>query len=312
MQIFGHKEISASLDWLRMIHGLEDLLRQGAEVPQRLNYSLPTSSGGHGSLLVMPAWIPGELIGVKLVTFFPDNGDVALPTISAAYVAFDGATGQLKGILDGEELTARRTAAASAVAAKRLARPDAAHLLVIGTGQLSAKMALAHASVRSLSRIEIFGRDPRKAEEVVKHLQCEGIEVLVSEDLEGSAQSADIVSCVTSATSPVLKGAWLKPGAHVDLVGGFRADMREADDEVVRRASIFVDVRRSAILAGDLAQPITAALLSESDIKADLSELVRGEHMGRTSPDEITLFKSVGDALEDLAAARLVVSPRPG
>jgi alanine dehydrogenase len=312
MQIFGHKEISASLDWLRMIHGLEDLLRQGAEVPQRLNYSLPTSSGGQGSLLVMPAWIPGELIGVKLVTFFPDNGDVALPTISAAYVSFDGATGQLKGILDGEELTARRTAAASAVASKRLARPDAAHLLVIGTGQLSAKMALAHASVRPLSRVEIFGRDPRKAKEVVKHLQCEGIEALVAEDLEGSAQSADIISCVTSATSPVLKGAWLKPGAHVDLVGGFRADMREADDEVVRRASIFVDVRRSAILAGDLAQPITAALLSESDIKADLSELVRGEHMGRTSPDEITLFKSVGDALEDLAAARLVVSQRPG
>jgi ornithine cyclodeaminase len=260
----------------------------------------------------MPAWIPGELIGVKLVTFFPDNGAVGLPTISAAYVAFDGAAGQLKGILDGEELTARRTAAASAVATKRLARPDAAHLLVIGTGQLSAKAALAHGSVRSLSKIEIFGRDPRKAERVVELLQHEGINTFVSENLEGSTQSADIVSCVTSAASPVLKGAWLKLGAHVDLVGGFRADMREADDEAIRRASIFVDVRQSAILAGDLAQPIAAALLSESDIKADLSELAEDKHMGRTSLDEITLFKSVGDALEDLAAARLVVSQQPG
>jgi alanine dehydrogenase len=168
-------------------------------------------------------------------------------------------------------------------------------------------MALAHASVRSPTKVEILGRDYRKAERVVELLRREGIKAFVSEDLETSALSADIISCVTSAASPVLKGAWLKPSSHVDLVGGFRADMREADDEVVLRASIFVDVRRSAILAGDLAQPIADGVLSEADIKADLSELVRGVHPGRTSSDEITLFKSVGDALEDLAAARLVV-----
>jgi ornithine cyclodeaminase len=151
-------------------------------------------------------------------------------------------------------------------------------------------MALAHGSIRSLSTVEVFGRDRRKAEEVVEFLHREGVEASVSENLEASARSADIISCVTSATSPVLKGAWLKPGAHVDLVGGFRSDMRESDDEVVRRASIFVDVRRSAILAGDLAQPIAAGIISESDIKADLSDLVRGHHPGRASMGEITVF----------------------
>jgi ornithine cyclodeaminase len=291
-----------------MIEGLEDLLRQGAEAPQRLNFDLATPGGGQGSLLVMPAWIPNELIGIKLVTFFPNNGAAGLPTISAAYLAFDGSTGQLKGVLDGDELTARRTAAASAVAAKRLARSDANRLLVIGTGQLSSKMVMAHASVRPLSAIEVFGRDPLKAEAVVTLLHQHGIKASVSEDLTSSVGSADIISCVTSATSPVLEGTWLKPGAHVDLVGGFRPDMREADGEVVRRASVFVDVRQGAVLAGDLAQPIAEGLLSESDIKADLTELVRGEHPGRSGAEEITLFKSVGHALEDLAAARVVLS----
>lgn len=306
MQMFDAAAVRAALPWPGLIAALEEMFARGADVPQRQSFTIANPEGDDGTLLLMPAWIGGDSIGVKAVTFFPGNTALGLATINAAYILFDGADGRLKGVYEGDELTVRRTAAASAVAAKRLARADARHLLVVGTGQLSANMAAAHASVRPFTRIEIYGRSPGKAAAVVAALAEDGLTAQVCEDLAASAAAADVISCCTSATEPVVRGAWLKPGAHLDLVGAFKGDMREADDEVVRRANLFVDLRPGAILAGDLAQPLAAGIIAESDIRADLKELVTGAHPGRTGEDEITVFKSVGYALEDLAAARLI------
>lgn len=306
MQMFDAAAVRAALPWPALIAALEEMFARGADVPQRQSLTIANPKGDDGTLLLMPAWIGGDSIGVKAVTFFPGNTAIGLATINAAYLLFDGANGRLKGVYEGDELTVRRTAAASAVAAKRLARADAQHLLVVGTGQLSANMAAAHASVRAFIRIEIYGRSPDKAAAVVAALAEEGLKAVICEDLAASAAAADVISCCTSATEPVVRGAWLKPGAHLDLVGAFKGDMREADDEAVTRASLFVDLRPGAILAGDLAQPLAAGIIAESDIRADLKDLVTGAHPGRTGEDEITLFKSVGYALEDLAAARLI------
>lgn len=306
MKMYDQAAVTAALPFPALIEAIEALFRRGADVPQRQVLSISQPSGEAGTLLLMPAWIGGDAIGVKAVTFFPGNTKRGISTISAAYLMFDGETGAIRAAMDGDAITVRRTAATSAAAAKYLAREDAKRLVVIGTGQLSANMAAAHAAVRGYERIGIYGRRAQKAREVVKSLGEEGIEAEVIPDLETAVRAADVVSCCTSATTPVFDGTWLKPGAHVDLVGAFKDDMRECDDATIRRAEIFVDARPGALLAGDLAQPIRAGLITEQDIRADFRELVTGVHPGRTDQEAITLFKSVGNAIEDLAAARLI------
>ena len=300
--------VRAATPWPDLIASIASMLVEGAaQAPDRHVHPVPVPGGGEGSLLVMPAWIEHELIGVKTVTFFPSNAGTAVPTVNAAYVAFDGRTGQVLAILDGDELTARRTAAISALAADRLARTDAARLLVVGTGALAPNMARAHASVRPLTEIDVWGRRTEAAAAVADTLRAEGLPAEASSDLDDSVRRADIVSCVTGATSPLLRGELLAPGAHLDLVGSFRPDMREADDAAVARATIFVDTVEGASLSGDLAQPLATGVMTESSIIADLRALATGDHPGRTSADEVTLFKSAGFALADLAAARLAV-----
>lgn len=308
MKLFDAAAVTARLPWSGLIEAIEALFRQGADVPQRQALPIPVPGGEDGTLLLMPAWIGGDSIGVKAVTFFPGNTAKGLSTISAAYLMFDGATGAILGAMDGDAITVRRTAATSAAAAKALARGDARHLLVIGTGQLGPNMAAAHAAVRSYDRIEIYGRTAEKAVAVVDALAAEGVVARVCENLEASIRAADVISACTSATRPVIPGAWLKPGCHLDLVGAFKADMREADDDAILRATLFVDARAGALLSGDLAQPLAAGVISEASIAADFAALVRGEHPGRRSADEITLFKSVGNAIEDLAAGRLILN----
>jgi ornithine cyclodeaminase len=209
--------------------------------------------------------------------------------------------------MEGDELTARRTAASSALAARHLARKDARRLLVVGTGQLAPKVAAAHASVRTYDTVEIYGRRRDKAQGVVDALAAEGIEATIADDLEAAVRSADVVSCVTSSAAPVVLGDWVRPGTHVDLIGAFKDDMRESDDALVKKAELFLDFRPGAMKAGDLAQPLAAGVIGEGDIRADLAELVRGGHPGRTDNGAVTLFKSAGFSLLDLAAARLAV-----
>ncbi|HUG60420.1 MAG TPA: ornithine cyclodeaminase family protein, partial [Methylomirabilota bacterium] len=223
-----------------------------------------------------------------------------------------GETGEPLAVLDGRTLTLARTAAASALAASFLARPDARSMAMIGAGALSPYLIAAHAAVRPIERVAIWNRDGAKAASLAASLHGgvhdgRRIAVTAASSIAEAVADADIVSAATMATEPLIRGADLRPGSHVDLVGGFTPAMREADDDAVRRASVYVDTRVGALAeAGDIVQPIAAGVIGEADIRGDLADLCRGLSTGRADPGEITLFKSVGTALEDLAAASLV------
>lgn len=298
--------VEAATPWPELLVAIADILRSDeASAPARHVHDLPLAGGATGSLLLMPSWVAHDVVGVKAVTFCPTNAGTEVPTVNATFVLFDGSDGRLLATIDGDQLTARRTAAISALAADRLSRPDATRLLVVGTGQLAPNMAHAHAAIRPLDSIEVWGRNPDAAEHVAAALRAAGLPARGAPDLGAAVREAHIVSCVTGATAPLVRGADLRPGTHLDLVGGFRADMREADDDAVARATVFVDTVAGALQAGDLAQPIAAGVFTEATIAGDLRALARGEHAGRSSTEEITIFKSAGFALADLAAARL-------
>lgn len=308
MRFFTDADIGAALPWDALIESIEQILVEPAAVaPARTLHTVPDGNGNDASFLLKPGWVAGELIGVKAVTVFPDNGAQDLPMVQAGVLLFDGTTGSLVGACEANVLTTRRTAAASAVAAKRLARPDARSLLIVGSGALAPMAVQAHAAVRDYDTIRVWGRDAAKAAAVVDTVAGEGIEASVATTLDPAVADADVISCVTGATDPLVRGDLLRPGTHVDLIGGFNATMREADDAVVRRASIFVDTYDDAVIAGDIAQPLESGLITRADLVADLAELVSGAHPGRTTAGEVTMFKSAGTALEDLAAARLAM-----
>lgn len=306
MRILDKPELEKRLPWNALIDAIAEALREGkVQSPQRQVLPITMPDGHTANLLLMPAWVSGEAIGVKAVTYFPQNPEKGLSSINAAYLLFDGATGQLKAVAEGDALTERRTAAASALGARYLVRPDARRLLIVGTGQLSIPVAEAHAAVRNYAEIAVWGRKPEKARAVADALKAAGLPATTADNLEAAVRAADTISCVTNTTEPLIMGAWLSPGSHLDLIGAFRGDMRESDDEAVRKADIFVDTREGATLAGDLAQPLDAGVIGLHDIRADLAELATGAHPGRTDDEAVTLFKSAGFALEDLAAARL-------
>ncbi|MCE2525402.1 MAG: ornithine cyclodeaminase family protein [Acidimicrobiia bacterium] len=313
MEVFDAEAIRRATPWPELMDAIAAALADpAAAAPDRHVHPLPLPGGAEGSLLVMPAWRSDDVIGVKAVTYFPTNAAGATPTVNAGYLLFDGRSGRLSAALDGDELTVRRTAAVSALAAGYLARRDVRRLLVVGTGQLAPALARAHAHGRELAAIEVWGRSTRRAQSLVEELASGGLPAEVVGDLDAAVARADLISCVTGATEPLIAGRLLRPGAHLDLVGSFRPDMREADDEAVRRAAVFVDTGPGARRAGDLARPLAAGVIGDGDILADLFDLVTGRHPGRDRHDQITLFKSAGFALADLAAARLVRSSWEG
>ncbi|MGQ2968121.1 MAG: ornithine cyclodeaminase family protein [Allorhizobium sp.] len=293
------------LDWDALIAALNAMFKGDCVMPVRHHHTVGVPGEADATLLLMPAWQPGQYIGVKLVSVFPDNHLRSLPAIHGSYLLSSGRTGELLAVLDGGELTARRTAAASALAARHLAREDAATLLVVGTGRLSVNLIEAHSRVRPIQQVLIWGRDQHKASQAAAEACSLGYSVEVASDLETAARQADIISCATLSRVPLIRGDWLKPGSHLDLIGAFTKEMRESDDEAVRRARVFVDTRAGAFAeAGDILQPIASGVIAKEHVQAELAELVRGS-AGRQSADEITLFKSVGAALEDLAGAIL-------
>jgi len=301
-------QLAAAMPYPVLISALRDAFLTGAETPQRHVHTI--SPNNDSVLLLMPVWQPERHTGVKLVTVAPRNPQRQLPTVHSMFMLFDSATGAPVCQMDGEELTLRRTAAASALASTYLSRPDSSRLLIVGTGSLAPYMAAAHCAARSIRDVTIWGRSPDKAArmaELLRHtLGDAGITISVAEDLATAASDAHIVSCATTSTTPLLQAPWVQPGAHVDLVGGFRPNMREADDALVAAADVFVDTFAGALAeAGDLVQPIAAGRLTRGDIRAELANLCAGRHPGRTDASQITLFKSVGTGLEDLCGANL-------
>jgi ornithine cyclodeaminase len=258
---------------------------------------------GEATMLLMPAWEQAGYIGVKVVNVFPQNAAHGVPAIAGIYLLSEGAHGRPLACIDGSELTRRRTAAASALAARELARDDASTLLVVGTGKLAPMVIEAHAAVRPIKRVRIWGRHPEKAEKLAADY-ADRFDSAAVTDLEAATREADLISCVTLSSQPLIHGHWLTPGAHLDLIGAFRPTMRETDAECLARSEVFVDTYAGAKgEAGDILQAIEEGGFAFEAIRADLAELLRGEKPGRTSPEAITLFKSVGASLEDLAAA---------
>jgi alanine dehydrogenase len=304
---YDAKAVREGLPWKPLVEALREAFRQEWATPPRHHHTIPVSNGQNATLLIMPAWQQDNVLGIKLARVFPDNHQQSLPSIHADYLLYDATTGVLLASIDGGELTARRTAAASALAADYLARKDARHMLMVGTGRLAANLICAHRSVRDIAQVDIWGRSTEKAEELARTLQAENIPARAVTDLEASSAQADIISCATLSETPLIHGAWLKPGSHLDLVGAFKPQMRECDDDAITQARIFVDTRDGVLAeGGDILQVIEAGKITPEALQADLYELTRGAHPGRQEDSEYTVFKSVGTALEDLAAALLL------
>ncbi|GLS29830.1 ornithine cyclodeaminase [Mesorhizobium albiziae] len=311
MFMISAEAVDRALTFGGLVETLRTAFRDGAVQPVRHHHTVERPDGAASTLLLMPAWTDFNAagtsanghIGVKVVTVSPDNNEIAKPAVMGLYLLLDGKTGEPQALIDGQRLTQWRTACASALAASYLAREDASRLLIIGAGALAPFLAKAHSAVRPIRQIRIWNRTFANAEKVAAQLKAEGLEVEAAADLEQALGDADIVSSATIATTPLVRGALLKPGTHVDLVGGFAPGMRESDDDAIRRARVYVDTRAGATKeAGDIVQPLASGVLKPEDIVADLHELARGQKKGRGGADEITLFKSVGAALEDLAA----------
>jgi len=304
MRILSADEIDKALDFPALVDALDEAFRGGLAAPPRHHHTLPVEGEPDATHLLMPAWGGGAL-GVKVVNVFPGNGARGLSAVQGVYLLQSGRTGETLAVMDGTRITLWRTAAASALAAKRLARSNARRLTLVGAGALAAFLARAHASVRPIREIRIWNHRPAGAEKLAARLMAEGFAAVAEPDLETAVTGADIISAATLSTVPLIHGAWLKAGQHVDLVGAFNMKMREADDLALQRARVFVDTPAALEEGGDVAQAIASSALARSAIVADLAALARGAP-GRGGEDEITLFKSVGASIEDLAAAQLV------
>lgn len=254
----------------------------------------------------MPAWQPGIAMGSKLVTVMPDNPDrfAGIAAVQALYALFDGRDGRPLAVIDGTALTYRKTAADSALGSRLLAGAEPEVLAMVGAGGLAPYLVAAHLAMKpSIERVLVWNRRLDKAEALARDIARTGVAAAASE-LEPAVRQADIVSCATASTTPLVEGRWLKPGAHLDLVGGFTPEMRECDDACVRRARLFVDSRWFAIdQAGDLGDPIRRGVIGREKVEADLFELCRAGYGVDRHADDITLYKNAGGAHLDLFTA---------
>jgi alanine dehydrogenase len=312
MQFFDGAAVDGALSYPALVDVLEAAFAKGAIAPLRHHHAIALDGRPEATLLLMPAWeasapganTAGRYLGVKSVTVFPDNATRGKPAIFGTYLLFSAETGETLAVMDAARLTAWRTGAASALASRYLSRPDSRRLVMVGAGVLAPQLIRAHASVRPIREVAIWNRSAPRARELAASLAGTSLAIGVADDLETAVRSADIVSTATISSEPLVHGAWLRPGTHLDCVGAYRPSMRETDDEVVSRARIFVDTRTGAFgEAGDILQPIQAGVIGKDAVLADLFDLARGTSTGRRTGEEITLFKSVGAAIEDLAAA---------
>jgi ornithine cyclodeaminase/alanine dehydrogenase-like protein (mu-crystallin family) len=332
MRVVSAVEIDRVLTYPALVEALEQAFRGGIAAPSRHHHTI-RQEGADATLLLMPAWTevprgkrgggkghastdpddqqtaPGRagFLGCKLVTVFPDNASRGKPSVHGTYLLASGDTGEPLAVMDAQALTAWRTAAASALAARHLAAQQASHLVMVGAGALASHLVRAHAAVRPIRRVSLWNRTRSRAVSLAFGLAAvSGLETEIVDDLEAAVRDADIVSCATLAAEPLIRGAWLKKGVHLDLVGAFTPQMREADDQAVKRARLYVDTNAAVKDAGDIAQPLKSGAIASDHVRGDLAGLCRGTVKGRTGDLQVTMFKSVGTALEDLAAAALV------
>jgi ornithine cyclodeaminase len=306
-------QIDATLAFPALVDVLEIAFRDGALAPPRHHHTIPLEGRPSATWLLMPAIaakapgsdFAGRYMGLKAVSVFPDNAARhGKPAIFGTYLLNTTATGELLAVMDATRLTAWRTAAASALASRYLSRPDTSNMVMIGAGALAPFMIRAHASVRPIARVQIWNRTPAHAEAVAAQFKDSNIDVRVVHDLESACREADLIASATISSEPLIRGAWLKPGVHVDCVGAYTKSLRETDDDVVRRARIYADTFAGCFgEAGDILQPIATGVIDKDAVRGDLYGLTRGSVVGRNSADEITFFKSVGASIEDLAAA---------
>jgi len=300
---FDAEATAAALPFDALVPALREMFIQGCEVPPRQVLTIESPDGPPLTSLVMPAWQPGRYYGLKCINVAPGNAARGLPGLHASYLLHDAATGVPLALIDGSELTNRRTAAASALAASWLARADARQLLVVGAGRVAALLPAAYRAVRPIARVTVWARRRAAAEALAADWRAQGFDAAAAPDLAAAVAAADIVSCATLATEPLVQGRWLRPGSHLDLIGSFTPAMREADDDAFRGATIFVDTEEALVKSGELLGPMDRGVFTIADVCGTLAALCRGTAHGRRSHDERTVFKSVGSALEDLAAA---------
>lgn len=298
--------VASNLPWPALIEAIECAVRGGVRAAARGSHAINAADGEEGRFLVMPAWQDDVAIGIKLVTYWRDNVRRGTPTHGASYILLDARSGHVRAVMAAEALTHRRTAALSVIAAKRLLRPDASRLLVIGTGPVAEHLVKVHHATGSFDKIELFGRSADRSRAITQRLGEANIQCSVAPDLESAARSAHMIASATSATLPFLKGEWLAPGTHVGLFGSFTPAMRESDDALMGAATeIWVDALGAIDDAGDLVAPIANGTITRTSIRGDLQALLE---RGPSTGEGITVFKSVGTGVADFAAARLALA----
>lgn len=302
MKVFSAADVAAALAYDALADALKLAFANPIEAPPRHVHA--TAPGD--LLMLMPAWT-SKWLGVKMLTLNGQNPAAGRSYIQGTYMLVDKVTGEFVAAMDGTELTRRRTAAASALASRFLSREDSKVHLIVGAGSLAPHFAKAHRAVRGITTTYLWNRNASVAQQLARDLSAEGIAMQAVTDLQAAARSADIISCITSSTTALVEGQWLKPGAHLDLAGAYRPDMREVDGKAVSLSRVFVDTYEGAgHEAGDLLQAAKEGFFDFKAIVADLAELSSGKAQGRSNSSEITLFKSCGTAIEDLAAAAQV------
>ena len=308
MKLFSDNQVKEALPWGGLIAELREAFAKGISQPLRAVHTVPVPGEPDASFLAMPAWEEGGKLAVKILFIAPGNSARNLPAVNASVMVFNAVTGRAEAAMEGAELTARRTAATSALAADLMVRKDAKSLLIVGAGTIAGNLIPAHLAVRDYDRVQIWARRPEQAQALADRFDAN---VAVTRNLDAAVAEADVIAAATITKDPLIKGALLKDGAHLDLVGGFTTNMREADSEAFRRAAggIIVDTYDGAMAeAGDITQPLADGSITRDDIAGDMAELCRGDARPRRSEQQVTVFKSVGAAIEDFVAARMVAS----
>jgi len=309
LQTFDAAAVARLCPYDGLVDALACGLREPIASPARMHLDPP---GDGSAFLIMPAWQTGGLIGVKMVSVWPANAAAGKPTVTALYNVFSALDGMPVAVIDGTELTLRRTAAAAALGARLLARRGRLRLAVLGSGALAPEMGEAHARVLDLERITLWGRRVEAAQRVAETLAGRGIAATIESNLERAVSEADVIIAATTATVPFIEPAWVQPGAHVGLFGAFTAGMAEAAPSLFPRVSLYADTRAGVLeKGGEVTQAIASGLITPQAIRAELAELVAGDKAWRASDAEVTVLKSVGFAALDLLAARHLLASSP-